>query len=159
MNIEAIVNFLSTQGADFGLKLLGALAAWIVGRWLIGLVLRAVGAVVDRLDDALEALDRGDRLAELHVRDAREELGLHVVLALLVDLLEEADGLLVVAVAVLVAAEQVVELDDFALARIERTQRLQAFFQRGGVAGFFRIGGFVRGRQRDVDESAAAAIA
>ena len=48
MNIEAIVNFLSTQGADFGLKLLGALAAWIVGRWLIGLVLRAVGAGLAR---------------------------------------------------------------------------------------------------------------
>ncbi len=40
MNVEVIWNFLSTQGADFGLKVLGALAAWIVGRWLIGLALR-----------------------------------------------------------------------------------------------------------------------
>ena len=46
MNIEAIINFLSTQGADFGLKMLGALAAWIVGRWLIGLALRAFSAAM-----------------------------------------------------------------------------------------------------------------
>lgn len=32
MNTEAIWTFLSTQGADFGLKLLGAIAAWVVGR-------------------------------------------------------------------------------------------------------------------------------
>ncbi len=48
MNVETIVTFLTTQGADFGLKILGALAAWIVGRWLIGLVLRAIGAALER---------------------------------------------------------------------------------------------------------------
>ncbi len=48
MNIETILTFLTTQGADFGLKILGAIAAWIVGRWLIGLVLRAVGAALQR---------------------------------------------------------------------------------------------------------------
>ncbi len=62
------------------------------------------------LDDALERLDRRHRLAQLHVRDAAEELGLDVVLAVRVDLGEEVDGLLVVPVPVLVAAEQVVEL-------------------------------------------------
>lgn len=46
MNIEAVVDFLSTQGADFGLKILGALAAWIIGRWLIGMVVRAFGAAL-----------------------------------------------------------------------------------------------------------------
>ncbi|MDT7837133.1 mechanosensitive ion channel family protein [Aquabacterium sp. OR-4] len=46
MNIEAVINFLSTQGADFGLKILGALAAWIVGRWLISMVVRAFGAAL-----------------------------------------------------------------------------------------------------------------
>ena len=40
MNIEVIWQFLTTQGADFGLKVVGAIAAWIVGRWLIGLALR-----------------------------------------------------------------------------------------------------------------------
>jgi len=46
MNLEAIVNFLSTQGADFGLKILGSLAAWLVGRWLISLAVRAFGAAL-----------------------------------------------------------------------------------------------------------------
>ena len=46
MNMEAIVDFLSTQGADFALKLLGALVAWIVGRWIISLVLKAFGAAM-----------------------------------------------------------------------------------------------------------------
>ena len=48
MNVEAIVNFLSTEGADFALKILAALAAWIIGRWLIGLVLRGFGALLER---------------------------------------------------------------------------------------------------------------
>jgi small conductance mechanosensitive channel len=48
MNVEAIMTFLSTQGADFGLKLLGALAAWIVGRWIIGLALAGFNRAVAR---------------------------------------------------------------------------------------------------------------
>jgi small conductance mechanosensitive channel len=48
MNVETIWTFLSTQGVDFGLKILGALAAWIIGRWLIGLALRAIGAAMQR---------------------------------------------------------------------------------------------------------------
>ncbi len=48
MNVETIWTFLSTQGVDFGLKVLGAIAAWIIGRWLIGLVLNAVGAAMQR---------------------------------------------------------------------------------------------------------------
>ena len=48
MNIEAIVNFLGTEGADFALKIVAALAAWIIGRWLIGWLLRAFGAVLER---------------------------------------------------------------------------------------------------------------
>lgn len=48
MNMEVIWNFLSTQGADFGLKILGAIAAWIVGRWLIGLAVRLIGAGLEK---------------------------------------------------------------------------------------------------------------
>lgn len=48
MYIESVMNFLSTQGADFGLRILGALAAWIVGRWIISLVLHAFNAGVAR---------------------------------------------------------------------------------------------------------------
>lgn len=39
MNTEAIWMFIQTQGAEFGLKVLAALAAWIIGRWLIGIAL------------------------------------------------------------------------------------------------------------------------
>ena len=48
LNTEAIWIFLSTQGMDFGLKVLAALAAWIIGRWAIGLVLRLMGAALER---------------------------------------------------------------------------------------------------------------
>ncbi len=48
MNVETVMNFLSTQGVDFLLKLLGALAAWIIGRWIIALVVRAFNVVVAR---------------------------------------------------------------------------------------------------------------
>ena len=48
MNVETIVTFVSTQGVDFVLKILGALAAWIVGRWLIGLALRGMGLALER---------------------------------------------------------------------------------------------------------------
>lgn len=48
MNTEVIWNFLTTQGADFGLKLLGAIAAWILGRWLIGLSVSLIGKVLQR---------------------------------------------------------------------------------------------------------------
>ena len=48
MNTETIWVFLTTQGVDFGLKILGALAAWIVGRWLIGVVTRLIGAALGR---------------------------------------------------------------------------------------------------------------
>jgi small conductance mechanosensitive channel len=48
MNTEVIWTFLSTQGADFGLKILGALAAWVVGRWLISMALRLLGAAFQR---------------------------------------------------------------------------------------------------------------
>jgi len=48
MNTEVVWNFLSTEGADFGLKILGAIAAWIVGRWLIGLTVRLIGTALEK---------------------------------------------------------------------------------------------------------------
>jgi small conductance mechanosensitive channel len=48
MNSQDIWTFLSTQGADFGLKLLGALDTWVIGRWLIGFALRLMGAALRR---------------------------------------------------------------------------------------------------------------
>lgn len=48
MNTEAIWTFITTQGVDFGLKVIGALIAWAIGRWLIGLAQRLVGKALER---------------------------------------------------------------------------------------------------------------
>ncbi|MFT7721699.1 MAG: mechanosensitive ion channel family protein [Roseateles sp.] len=74
MNTEAIWQFLSTQGVDFGLKILAAIAAWIVGRWLIGLTLRLFTG----------ALERGKRIDSTLAAYLRSILGvlLNVVLIL-----------------------------------------------------------------------------
>jgi small conductance mechanosensitive channel len=56
MNTEAIWTFLTTQGADFGLKVIGALIAWGIGRWLIGLAQRLVAKALEggkRMDPTL----------------------------------------------------------------------------------------------------------
>ncbi len=42
-DLDAIWLFLSTRGLDLALKVLGAIAIWVVGRWLIGIV-RAVAS-------------------------------------------------------------------------------------------------------------------
>ena len=48
MNTEAIWTFITTQGADFGLKVIGAIIAWAIGRWLIGLAQRLVARALER---------------------------------------------------------------------------------------------------------------
>ena len=48
MNIEAIQTFLGTTAIDIGLKVLAALAFWIVGRWLIGRVIGLMQAAMNR---------------------------------------------------------------------------------------------------------------
>jgi small conductance mechanosensitive channel len=48
VNIEIIWNFLATQGVDFGLKVLGAIAAWMAGRWLIGWAVRIIVSGFER---------------------------------------------------------------------------------------------------------------
>ena len=52
MDTEAIWTFLETRAADFGLKVAGALAAWLVGRWAIRWLRRG----------AQTALHRGKRI-------------------------------------------------------------------------------------------------
>jgi small conductance mechanosensitive channel len=54
MDRDTIINFVTTQGADFGMKVLGALAVWIIGRWAISWIRRLAHA----------ALQRGRRLDE-----------------------------------------------------------------------------------------------
>ncbi|MDB5872807.1 MAG: mechanosensitive ion channel family protein, partial [Ramlibacter sp.] len=48
MDTEAIWAFLATQGVDFGLKVLGAIIVWLIGRWLIGWARRLAKAALQR---------------------------------------------------------------------------------------------------------------
>lgn len=48
MNYEALVADVGNIAIHVGLKVLGALAAWIVGRWLIGLVIRLIHTALTR---------------------------------------------------------------------------------------------------------------
>jgi small conductance mechanosensitive channel len=48
VQLDAIWTYLSTQGVDFGLKILGALAVWLIGRWLIGVASTLLGKGLDR---------------------------------------------------------------------------------------------------------------
>jgi len=48
MNMEAIWTFVTTQGVDFAMKVVGALVIWVVGRWLIGLAQRMAGRAIER---------------------------------------------------------------------------------------------------------------
>lgn len=40
--LDTAKTFVTTQGLAFGIKLLGAIALWVIGRWLIGLVLKLI---------------------------------------------------------------------------------------------------------------------
>ena len=48
MDTEAIKTFLGTTAIDIGIKVLAALAFWIVGRWLIGRVIGLMQAAMNR---------------------------------------------------------------------------------------------------------------
>lgn len=48
MNTQDIWQFITTQGVDFGIKLVTAIVAWIVGRWLIALAVGLLGKVFER---------------------------------------------------------------------------------------------------------------
>lgn len=46
--LHAMGVFLATQGVDFGLKVIGAIVAWVIGRWLISLAARFMEHVFER---------------------------------------------------------------------------------------------------------------
>lgn len=46
--LHTVWAFLATQGIDFGIKVIGAIAAWIVGRWLISLAARFMEHAFER---------------------------------------------------------------------------------------------------------------
>jgi len=50
MNIENIQEFFLTKGVDLAIKVLAAIAFWIIGRWLIGKVIAVIQATMSRND-------------------------------------------------------------------------------------------------------------
>lgn len=48
MNVDSVVQLVTTRGADVALKILGALAVWVVGRWLIGFVMRLLRGALNK---------------------------------------------------------------------------------------------------------------
>jgi small conductance mechanosensitive channel len=48
MNPESILQYISTNGVDLVIKLLVALTFWVVGRWVIGLVMKLVAKALSR---------------------------------------------------------------------------------------------------------------
>lgn len=48
MDIKSIETFLSTTAIDLGMKILAAIAFWIIGRWLIGKVVSLMQAAMNR---------------------------------------------------------------------------------------------------------------
>ncbi len=48
MDMSAVTHFLSTTGLELGMKILAAIAFWVIGRWLIGRVIGLVQAAMGR---------------------------------------------------------------------------------------------------------------
>ena len=48
MNMDTVVQNLANQGIQIGLKVLGAIALWVIGVWLIGLAMRALTKTLER---------------------------------------------------------------------------------------------------------------
>jgi small conductance mechanosensitive channel len=48
MDMQSVQNFLSTTASELAIKVLAAIAFWIVGRWLIGKVISLVQAAMNR---------------------------------------------------------------------------------------------------------------
>ena len=55
MDIQAVQTFLTTTAVDFGIKIMAAIAFWIVGRWIIGWVIAATQKAMssERVDPTL----------------------------------------------------------------------------------------------------------
>ena len=48
MDFQKIIDTVSAQLITFGLKVAGAIAVWVVGRWLIGLTVRLLASALTR---------------------------------------------------------------------------------------------------------------
>lgn len=48
MTVEKIMDFLVNEGLSFSIKVIAALAAWILGRWIIGIIISLIGTVIQK---------------------------------------------------------------------------------------------------------------
>lgn len=48
INVDSLRQYVATTLTDLALKVLGAFALWVIGRWLIGLVIRMIGKAMTR---------------------------------------------------------------------------------------------------------------
>src|SRR3954447_5484496 len=48
MNVGNMMNYIATNGVDLVIKLAAALAIWVIGRWIIAVVMRLVTASIAR---------------------------------------------------------------------------------------------------------------
>ncbi len=48
LNTEQIMLWLTTKGAEFGLKVLAAIVVWIIGRWIVGWMLNLIEKAINR---------------------------------------------------------------------------------------------------------------
>jgi small conductance mechanosensitive channel len=48
MNLDGVTSYLATHGMDLALKLAGAVAIWVIGRWIISLVMRVTTRAISR---------------------------------------------------------------------------------------------------------------
>ncbi len=48
MDMESVRHFLTTTATELGIKILAAIAFWVIGRWLIGRVIALMGAAMNR---------------------------------------------------------------------------------------------------------------
>lgn len=78
MNMEIVWNFLTTQGADFGLKILGAIAAWVLGRWLINLTVSLIGG----------GMERAKKLDQTLIRYLKSIIGVALTVVLILAILD-----------------------------------------------------------------------
>ena len=48
MTVEKIFDFLANEGLSFSMKIFAALAAWVIGRWIINMVIGLIGSLIQK---------------------------------------------------------------------------------------------------------------
>ena len=58
MNLAEITNQLMTIAVEYGPKLIGAIVVWIIGNWIIKIILKGIDKILSNqeIDDSLKAI-------------------------------------------------------------------------------------------------------